>query len=89
MKTVILDGNSIFSKTDLHRTLAQDFSFPEWYGSNLDALFDCLTDYPEEVTIEIQASAAFNENLGGYAQAFRKVLQAVTEENPRVHFAEE
>lgn len=28
--------------------IGQAFSFPAWYGANLDALYDCLTDLPEQ-----------------------------------------
>lgn len=27
--------------------IGQAFAFPAWYGANLDALYDCLTDLPE------------------------------------------
>jgi RNAse (barnase) inhibitor barstar len=29
------------------RTIAQALSFPAWFGANLDALYDCLTDLPD------------------------------------------
>lgn len=29
---------------DLLRPLGKALDFPEWYGANLDALFDCLSD---------------------------------------------
>ncbi len=30
---------------DALTALGHDLSFPEWYGANLDALYDCLTDF--------------------------------------------
>jgi RNAse (barnase) inhibitor barstar len=32
------------SKNDALARLGADFQFPDWYGANFDALFDCLTD---------------------------------------------
>lgn len=29
----------------LHRILARTLDFPDWYGHNLDALADCLSDF--------------------------------------------
>jgi RNAse (barnase) inhibitor barstar len=29
------------------KAIGRAFAFPEWYGGNLDALYDCLTDLPE------------------------------------------
>lgn len=33
-------GNGV--EADLHAALAATFGFPDWYGGNLDALWDCL-----------------------------------------------
>ena len=40
MNLVILDGEKITSKEQLHRHLARSLDLPEWYGKNLDALYD-------------------------------------------------
>lgn len=29
------------------QAIGKAFGFPRWYGANLDALYDCLTDLPE------------------------------------------
>ena len=29
------------------RSIAQSLAFPSWFGANLDALYDCLTDLPD------------------------------------------
>ena len=29
------------------RAIAQALAFPAWFGANLDALYDCLTDLPD------------------------------------------
>ncbi len=31
--------------TDVHEWLKAKLGLPEWYGSNLDALWDCITGY--------------------------------------------
>ena len=36
---------------ELHREIAQKLSFPHWYGKNLDALYDCLTETEAEVCL--------------------------------------
>ena len=43
-----LDGQKFNSKEELHSFLADKLNFPSYYGNNLDALYDCLTDitYP-------------------------------------------
>jgi hypothetical protein len=39
-----IDGTRIRSKDDFYTAVAAALSFPEWFGSNLDALADCLRD---------------------------------------------
>ena len=49
---VIIDGNIISHRLQLHDFLASELNFPETYGKNLDALYDCLTDIHDETEIE-------------------------------------
>ena len=44
MEEIIIDCSPIRTKDDLHRMFRDALSFPDWYGNNLDALYDCLTD---------------------------------------------
>ena len=37
-----VDGWVTGSEAELHAALAATFGFPDWYGGNLDALWDCL-----------------------------------------------
>ena len=40
--------------SEVHRTIQQELELPEWYGRNLDALWDSLTGImylPAEITI--------------------------------------
>ena len=37
-----VDGWTGESESDFHAALAATFGFPDWYGGNLDALWDCL-----------------------------------------------
>ena len=46
--TALIDGAAIETRDQLHDTLARQLSFPAYYGRNLDALFDCLTDLTED-----------------------------------------
>ena len=87
MRICTLDGMEIRDRGQLHDALASSLSFPEWYGRNLDALFDCLTDMREDTEIRILHRDALIESLGGYAKALEKVLQEAAEANPRVEVA--
>lgn len=44
---VALDVNRMKTESEAHEYLKEMLQFPEYYGKNLDALYDCLTDYNE------------------------------------------
>lgn len=44
MKKIILDGTMLGSCESAHPYLKEKLGFPEYYGNNLDALYDCLTE---------------------------------------------
>lgn len=81
---VVIDGKKITSKQMLHTYFADEMNFPEWYGKNLDALFDSLTDINEETEIELINRPALHEHLGKYAKAFEKMLHEAQEENENI-----
>lgn len=41
---VILDASQMEKRKMAHTYLAEQLEFPEYYGHNLDALYDCLSD---------------------------------------------
>lgn len=81
---VVIDGKKITSKQMLHTYFADEMNFPEWYGKNLDALYDFLTDTNEETEIELINRPALHEHLGKYAKAFEKMLREAQEENENI-----
>ena len=82
---LVLDGRTIDSREALHRALEEGLSLPGWYGRNLDALHDCLTEICEPVTIRVLYAAHLHEALGGYAAGFYHVLQDSARENEHLH----
>ena len=84
MKKITIDLAKACDKAELHTLLAQCLDFPEWYGGNLDALYDCLTGVFEETDITIENFDLLEEHLGQYALSFRKVMLKADEDNERV-----
>lgn len=81
MKHCILDGQTIETRDQLHETLKQALGLPDWYGRNLDALYDCLTDSHDLISIEFQNREALTDHLGRYARALEQVIRDAAEEN--------
>ena len=77
----VLDGSSVGSREALHQTLAAGLRLPDWYGGNLDALHDCLTDITEPTELVIRGGAALETALGVYCKSLRRVLADCAAEN--------
>ena len=81
MTDVLIDGNVTENREMLHDAFASQLSLPEWYGRNLDALFDCLTDIHEETAVHIVNGDRLKENLGNMYNGLVKVLGRAEREN--------
>ena len=79
MEERIIDCGTVRTKEDLHRIFREVLSFPQWYGNNLDALYDCLTECSGEVRI-LNWQAA-EERLGPYGKKAKKVIASAALHN--------
>ncbi|MDD6345358.1 MAG: barstar family protein [Oscillospiraceae bacterium] len=73
-----------FSPEELHEELAQKLGFPEYYGKNLDALYDCLSEM-ESLNADIYIS---DENISNSTiDSILDIFYKVSEENSRFSFS--
>ena len=72
MEEKIIDCSAIHTKEDLHRTFREALSFPRWYGCNLDALYDCLTESSGKVRLLDWETA--EDRLGPYGKKAKKAI---------------
>ncbi|WP_458126459.1 barstar family protein [Paenibacillus sp. Z3-2] len=81
MNIVILDGQEFTSTAELHQQLKDKLHLPDFYGGNLDALWDCLTG-----TIELPLELKWTnyriseERLGNEADRVRDLMLEVQAE---------
>lgn len=80
----IIDGAAVEDRASLHTLLFEQLALPEWYGRNLDALYDCLTERREDTNFYLVNMETLRQTLGGYADAFWAVLTEAAEENPHI-----
>lgn len=81
----LIDGTAIHSREELHDALMEQLALPAYYGRNLDALFDCLTDIHEPIDIVLRAPDELFAHLGVYADILQAVLQDAEGENLNLH----
>ena len=85
MERIILNGKRMITKEVTHAYLKRKFSFPDYYGRNLDALWDLLSTRAKETEIVIVHAHCIRENLGQYGISLLRVFEDLQEENRRVH----
>ncbi len=84
MKFVTVDCSNITSRAEFHEALAKALSFPDWYGKNLDALHDCLTDIFEDTRIQFEHWEILEAHLGSYSAAIQWAMTHAAGENPAI-----
>ncbi|WP_323791836.1 barstar family protein [Nocardioides sp.] len=65
-----LDGAQVLTVGALHEALAEALGFPDYYGRNLDALADCLSDQPD-------AQVLLWDDWGAFAETEPRVAAVV------------
>lgn len=79
-----LEGARMTDRAGAHDHLKERLELPEWYGRNLDALYDLLTAWGSPAEIVVRDPAAIQENLGRYGTALLGTLQDAAENNPNL-----
>lgn len=75
MRKIELNLDDFETRTDFHRFVKEKFAFPDYYGNNLDALYECLTDITENTCVGITYSK------DGYQKSVCKVFARAEEDN--------
>lgn len=91
METVVLDGERMLNRRAAHDHLAAQLSLPDYYGRNLDALYDLLTEREGPTRLVVRHRRTMENWLGAYAAALCQTLEDADRANPglEVLFPEE
>ena len=74
--TITIDGLSIKKKEDFYANIKTELNAPEYFGNNLDALYDILTEQPDILQMKFLHYNKMQNQLGiSFCQQLLKVLQ--------------
>lgn len=79
-----IDLSGVCDKDDLNEAIMRALPLPEYYGANLDALFDVLTDISEETEIYFTNSEEAYVYMPKYMASLKRVCEDASAENPAV-----
>lgn len=90
MKKVRLDFEGLNTKAQIQEYIGERMEFPPYYGKNLDALYDCLTDICRPVAIACNMSEGQREENRYLDKVYRTFQEAeMDNENLAVFFGKE
>jgi ribonuclease inhibitor len=90
---IILDLTQPQSVPELHQYLVESLDFPEYYGANLDALYDALTDICHDTCIGIHVPDNHRDSnstpsdpptFDDYRNLVCRVFQDAEQDNPHL-----
>ncbi len=92
MKNIVIDFSACKYPMDLHSIIKEKLELPEWYGNNLDALWDMMTGFietPINITViykpETKAAEGLKENVLKIIETFKEA----NEEDEEIIFSYE
>ena len=87
MEAITLDFTGCKSLLQLHRIFKETFEFPDFYGENLYALWDCLRDYcPDDCTIYVKGVTTLPKDFGAYMEKIYGIFKRVETEGEKIRF---
>ena len=75
MTIFILDGTKMMSRESAYEHIAKICLFPGYFGNNLDALSDCLSELSKDSVIILMNRDAMLEALGDYGFKILEVFR--------------
>ena len=79
-----IDCRELSSRAAAHDCFARVFALPAFYGRNLDALYDVLTELPP-CTLLLEHTGCLYDALGPYAEKLLGVFRDAARENQNIH----
>jgi RNAse (barnase) inhibitor barstar len=88
IKTVNLDLTRCKTLGEIHERIQRAFSFPDWYGKNLDAFYDLLRTECDADIVLIIGTKDLSDELKEELNSLRFIMEKKAEFNKSLGFNE-
>lgn len=85
MRKIVLDASRMKSRGEVHDYMQELFAFPDYYGHNLDALYDCLCELNEDTDFILTRDNVSAICTDTYAYTTLMVIGKASEANDHIH----
>ncbi|HHE1265358.1 TPA: barstar family protein [Vibrio parahaemolyticus] len=82
--TMRIDLTMIENENQLHELMANYFGFPDYYGKNWDAFWDCLCDSDLSKVIEFVGSSHLKSALPESFESLKSCFDDLSREYPNI-----
>lgn len=89
MKNIVIDFSACKYPLDLQTEIKEKLELPEWYGNNLDALWDMLTGFietPINITVVFKPKTKAAEGLKENVLKIIETFKEANEEDEEILF---
>lgn len=83
---IVLNFEGVSDKEEFYAIIQDAIEVPDYFGNNLDALYDVLTEDFEEKTIVVKGIEQSSDGMRDYMKRFRRLCDDVAEENEAIRF---
>ena len=85
LKQIRLDPEQLADKEAMTAFMERELDLPEWFGGNLDALSDVLSEVSDETVFVVEVGSVGAFTADGYPKKVIRVISAAAKENPHLH----
>jgi Barstar, RNAse (barnase) inhibitor len=83
-RNITIDFVGVSDKEEFHNRIKEAIQVPDYYGNNLDALYDILTEELNEAVIRILGINKMDPSMNDYIKRFRRMCSDICEENDEI-----
>ena len=87
MRKILIEAKRLYDRHSAHEYLNELFRFPDYYGRNLDALADSLSEVEEDTELIFTPEAVGDICDHEYAFRILMVLGRAADENPHLRIS--
>lgn len=81
MQEILIKGIEFDTPREVHEFLAAELDFPAYYGNNLSALYDVLTDICEETKVIMDCTDMDDQSMLEFLEHMLEVMTDASDEN--------